>query len=402
MYRTIVVAALVLSVSCAGKQSVNVDSHPPVIYYVSPTGSDSNNGTAGAPLRTIQKAETIVKPGDTVIVKDGIYTDTNSDGDVIKIARGGTAGNWITFKAESKWGAVLDCQNNTANYAIHSISTHSNYIAFEDFEIKECKKMAAIFNLGEHDIRFTGNYIHDIARHVDDTLIGLPAVYAGSGARYTFDSNIFHTIGRLNPHTAPSASEASCTTPPDYVFKGVAYSNLNACYNHDHALYLVSTNNVIVNNIFYDLKSGWAVMSGGSGDIIVNNTFVGDNPGRLGQILVKKAETMIANNIFYNDGDCGILTYSWRCGGSIKNNLFYPHIDILCTSEGRTSKGTWTFSNNISRQDPKFVNPTGRDFHLQAGSPAIRNGDAKIAPELDHDKKRRPKDEHCAIGAYEH
>ena len=94
MYRTIVVAALVLSVSCAGKQSVNVDSHPPVIYYVSPTGSDSNNGTAGAPLRTIQKAETIVKPGDTVIVKDGIYTDTNSDGDIIKIARGGTAGNW--------------------------------------------------------------------------------------------------------------------------------------------------------------------------------------------------------------------------------------------------------------------------------------------------------------------
>jgi len=75
-------------------------------YYVSPTGSDSSSGTSSSPFKTIQKAAGIVNPGDTVIIKDGIYTDTNGDGGVVNLNRGGTSTSWIKIpllSAVSAW-----------------------------------------------------------------------------------------------------------------------------------------------------------------------------------------------------------------------------------------------------------------------------------------------------------
>ncbi|HEY5037729.1 MAG TPA: pectate lyase, partial [bacterium] len=43
-------------------------------YYLSPTGSDTNNGSAGAPLATIMMAQSIAASGDTVIINAGTYT----------------------------------------------------------------------------------------------------------------------------------------------------------------------------------------------------------------------------------------------------------------------------------------------------------------------------------------
>ena len=47
------------------------------VYYVSNTGSNSNNGTSlGTPFQTIQKAAYVVGPGDTVYVRGGTYRET--------------------------------------------------------------------------------------------------------------------------------------------------------------------------------------------------------------------------------------------------------------------------------------------------------------------------------------
>ncbi len=57
-------------------------------------------------------------------------------------------------------------------------------------------------------------------------------------------------------------------------------------------------------------------------------------------------------------------------------------------------------SNNITGQDPKFVNLTGKDFHLQSGSPAINKG-ASIAG-YDYDADGNPIVGAPDIGAYEY
>jgi hypothetical protein len=47
------------------------------VYYVSPTGDDSNPGTITEPWRTWQKAVYVSVPGDTTYIRGGIYKPTN-------------------------------------------------------------------------------------------------------------------------------------------------------------------------------------------------------------------------------------------------------------------------------------------------------------------------------------
>ena len=64
-------------------------------YHVAQTAnaSDSNPGTAEQPFKTLNKAGSIVKAGDTVIVHNGTYRET------LKVKNDGTALNPITFVA---------------------------------------------------------------------------------------------------------------------------------------------------------------------------------------------------------------------------------------------------------------------------------------------------------------
>ena len=69
-------------------------SGSPSRYYVAPTGSDQNPGTLKQPFRTVQKAADAMQPGDTCLVRSGVYRER------INPPRGGTAEERrITFKA---------------------------------------------------------------------------------------------------------------------------------------------------------------------------------------------------------------------------------------------------------------------------------------------------------------
>ena len=61
-------------------------------YYVSPTGSDSNSGTAAAPFKTFTKAASVATAGSTVYFKAGTYADGAT------LTTPGTATNYITYR----------------------------------------------------------------------------------------------------------------------------------------------------------------------------------------------------------------------------------------------------------------------------------------------------------------
>lgn len=64
-------------------------------WYVSPTGNNSNIGSdSSAPFLTIQKAASVVNPGDTVLVSPGNY------GEYVDLTRPASQANRITFRAQ--------------------------------------------------------------------------------------------------------------------------------------------------------------------------------------------------------------------------------------------------------------------------------------------------------------
>ncbi len=87
-------AGLVAALLCADAKSAT--------YVVSPTGADTNAGTAGSPWRTIQNAANTLRPGDTVLVGPGIYAER------VKInVSGSAAGGFVTFQANGAPGSVI-------------------------------------------------------------------------------------------------------------------------------------------------------------------------------------------------------------------------------------------------------------------------------------------------------
>jgi len=63
-------------------------------YFVSPQGSDSNSGTEQRPFATIHKAASVLKPGDTCYLREGVYRE------VLHPEQSGEPGAEITF---SNW-----------------------------------------------------------------------------------------------------------------------------------------------------------------------------------------------------------------------------------------------------------------------------------------------------------
>jgi Right handed beta helix region/Bacterial Ig-like domain/Protein of unknown function (DUF642) len=100
-------------------------------YFVSSEiGADNNAGTsATSPLATLQAAENLVKPGDTVEVMSGTYTGPGG-GNVLTITTSGTASAPITFEAAPGATPIIDSSGTW-----QAIEIDASYITINGFTI---------------------------------------------------------------------------------------------------------------------------------------------------------------------------------------------------------------------------------------------------------------------------
>ena len=359
---------LFLLASCFFVMFIIGGAYGATIYYVAPSGDDSNPGTQSEPFLTIQKAANVVNAGDSVIVKDGIYTDTLAPRNfIVSLNRGDTYDNWIIFMSENKWGAVLDGQNNTTGYG-WNFGENANYVRVENFEIKGCGWGGFWSNSQKaHHVYIYGCNIHHIGRRCTDNAYGQAGVFQGGGTSYhTYDSNVIHHIGRY------ANGEKGCQNETHY------------WQNHDHGLYLCGSNTLVINNIFYENLAGWCITSGCwdsvTNDRIINNIFAFPNPNRKGYILVHAYKdgnfnTLIKNNIFYKPNGYAIRRYgpSKVVDMVVKNNLVYG-TELI---EDQDDYVNLVVKNNIEGKDPLFFDPENYDFRLKSDSPAFDAGYSK-------------------------
>jgi hypothetical protein len=374
-----------------------------VTYYVSPAGSDANAGTTSAPFRTIQKAATLVNPGDVVVVGDGIYTDHDADGAVLRIRRGGTSIAPVTFRAATRWMAKLDGQNGVTANGI-DFDNRVGHVRIEGFEIfgfanvgdsatgRGSSSGVDLYD-GGHDVQIVGNHIHDIGRVCtrSTNTNGQVGIFVQQ-ANVTIEGNLIHDIGRFFP------GDSGCT----YARGFGGYETL------DHGVYLNGGTNgadgaVVRNNIFHTMRHGWAIQlyNGSLADVrIVSNTFAFGNARRSFTHIVLDAEIsngVIANNIFYDpEGGRTIDASDFSGTIAVASNLTSGS---TMTTALFTPRGM-TLVENRTSTDPLFVNAP-RDFHLRTGSPAIDKARPQPDVAVDFDGTPRPRGIRADIGAYE-
>ena len=145
------------------------NSNPQHQYYVSTTGNDENTGTIDNPWLTIQKAANSTKPGDTVFVREGIYSE------FVTILNSGTEDDgYITFKAYPGEKPVLDAKKKevkVGNIAFFTLKKAS-YIIIDGFEMKnlltngsEYYPNGILVTEESDNIKLLNNNIHHIENH---------------------------------------------------------------------------------------------------------------------------------------------------------------------------------------------------------------------------------------------
>ncbi|MFJ7744660.1 DUF1565 domain-containing protein [Peribacillus sp. NPDC097295] len=136
--------------------------------YVSPVGDDENVGSKKEPLRSIQKAVTLAKPGTTVFVRKGIYNEQ------VVIQKSGKENAPIIIKAYPKEKAIIDGKGlkvSWDNQGLVSIHNQS-FVTIDGLEIKNYKtEQEDVVPIGisvsgsGKGIRILRNHIHHIETH---------------------------------------------------------------------------------------------------------------------------------------------------------------------------------------------------------------------------------------------
>lgn len=351
-------------------------------YYVSPAGSDSNNGSSAAPFRTIAKGVNAAAAGDTILLADGTYGNEGKISDrtggyngyatPVDINKAGRSDAWITLKAQNKGKAILDCGTTTSamgcdkNIYLHS---GAQYWSFEDMVFTRGAWGGIGTDEGASHIRIKGNEFKNIGYWDNPTTIGESAMgFDKNAVDWWIEGNVIHDIGRSSTAIL------------------------------DHGIYAHGTNATIINNVFYNMTDGWAVhMADGTNNwLIANNTFAFPHTTQTGHIMFwnTSVNVTIRNNIFYNPGPYAISRYTANISNcSVDHNL------IVGGSMMSDSSGC-SMSANTSTSDPKFANVSNFDFHVLQGGPGIDQGVPAAA--VDMAGVARPQGSAPDIGAYEY
>lgn len=416
-----------------------------VTYYVSSAGNDSNPGSQSQPWRTIQRAANTMVAGDTVIVNTGTYNER------VTVTRSGNAGSMITLSASgavNTYGFYITgnyirvdgftvtaqvCSWNQDAIGIYvggdNCIIENNYAYYSprggiklDPESNNC----TVGNNRCHRNGMVGIEIHGTNHLIENNDIwGSIAYHTPTGCSndadgmrfwgsgHTIRGNHIHDISINDPENSGYGPHIDCFQT--WMGGGQTASNIvferNKCENNNLMMYagMIEGSSYLTfkNNIFIGYAGLNVNPSMGPNDhlIFVNNDCIGNisilncNIGSTcwpsGIALQDAPYSTVKNNIFY---DFRYEAYSITGSSATGLDAGYNH---AYRTDGKTPTGT-PRSHDLWGVDPKFVYPSGQDYHLQSTSPCIDKGTAVSGVTNDYDGIPRFQGSAYDIGAYEY
>lgn len=379
-------------------------------FYVSPTGSDSNAGTADKPFATINGAFARVKDlgaNDRIIVMPGTYNEA------VQVKAGGDATGNLVLVSQTPQGAKIKSPAGAAP----AINIQKNYVTIDGFDVSGLGTGHGIEATfidgntalnGPHHLTVINNVCHDNGgsgiglAYGDYYLIEnnicygncATNTYQGSGIsvyepRAVVGTDDLRIVIRGNTSygniflapTPPDHSDANGiiiddfrgtqqkSSPGPYTYKTLVENNL--CYsNGGKGIQVYLSDNVTVKNNTCafnnrDLKNpgtwrGELSNVQGSGNTWINNIGVADPK-------INPNNTAVLDACYSGYVNAGVV---WT------NNLTFNGT-VGKASITQSGSNFAPLSNKVGI-DPLFVSAT--DFHLQAASPAKGLGAAQLQP----------------------
>ena len=421
-------------------------------YFVDAArGKDTNPGSAKDPFATIQAAQNVTRPGDTVLIRNGTYQQTSNEG-VLVITHSGLPGAMITYKAYPGEHPILH-----AATAWNHILVMASYVRIEGLEIagnaaKVTQEDAAA--VSERFIKGTANQSFGpetsayetngisirpeaqnkpadqriAPRHVEvvHTIVhdvqggGLSAMWSDY---LLFEKNVIHD-------TSYRAM---------YATSGISVLGAQNTDNESPSFKIFILGNLVYRNRTEVKWEHTKAMSDGNGIIIDSNRNKGDKVGPYA------GRMLIANNVVYESGGAGIQVYSsdnvsvlhntvvrnsltpgLRYGQiwvhQASNVLIENNIAVAGTGDGSKINEAFKDTQNVVYDynlyfggnkpdlfgahdkiaDPHFLDEKTGNFHLDAASPAVGVGNPQFLIHDDFDGHVRPANAPVDAGAFQH
>ncbi len=346
--------------------------------YLSSTGSDSNPCTQTAPCLTMDRAYHVASAGETVQVATGTYPAQTIRPDATKTGTSPVvfmpmSGAQVTVARLDVTASSVEFQNMQAPW---SVSTPASGVTFRNVSAN-----GAVYISGAANVSVLGGQIFSAVPVSTDSQIA--SLKGQPPTNILFDGVSFHDFTDVGPG---QLHHIECLQVGAAVNLTIRDSKFWNCGTHD--IFIRSwgfvnsspsplSNLLIENNWFAKTVAGFYAMQ------VLDDLWTGDPP----------TSVTIRNNSALQT----VLVRLSHGSAVVHGNVLPAMSKFLCDSYGQSQ---W-FDYNVYSSgvqcgphdavgDPKYVDATNFDLHLQAGSAALGRGDPTSHPPLDIEGKLRP------------
>lgn len=408
-------------------------------YYISNEGNDSNSGSKSAPFKTIGHAGKQLKPGDTLLIRGGEYTNNNTHA-VADIRAQGTAENWIriaNYPGETpiirfdslrgllftgvRYIVVEGLQFDGRSYELDAQEAHDHAEAFkgEDFSqnhyfgVAIRVEGAGTIETFPHHIIVRNNHIHDTS---------------GGGVAFAradyilVEKNIIYRTSFYSPwgESAISAWQNANHDDRRDVYRTILKDNI--CFLNDNKVdfWILDTpsdgNGIILDALgtenFGILKDGYNKPY--TGRVLVANNICFYNGGR-GVNIYESNDIDVINNTLIENSLRDNSNYEIELGRTANSRIIN---NIMHVADGQKAMGGYEYKEILSdfnvihnssdmhiAQGPKTqfaeaqflaapvagekIDLSKLNFGLKSHSPGVNFGSGELAFPIDRNGTRR-------------